>query len=519
MINVPISAKGISLRTLSKAWSSDKWRVTLPEDSLTAVRQGAHLLNQGLASGKVLYSVNTGVGPLGTKRISDDQLGELQHRLVLSNCAGVGDPLPRVVVRRAMLLKLLSLASGQTGVSLHLVETLAGAINARFVPVVPAQGSVGASGDLAPLAHIAAALCGLGEAELDGHRMPSGDALALAGIKPIALGVKEGAALLNGTEISTSLAIEGLFLAERCFAAAVVSGALSIEAGGGTAATFDPRIHAARGQSGQIAVAAAYAELLQDSELQQEGKKTRIQDPYSLRCQPQVMGAVLDCLNHSAYVLQREIGGVTDNPLICLDTGEFLYGGNFHAQPIGMASDILGMAISNIGNMAERRVALLVDSQFSGLPDFLVSDGGLNSGFMLGQVTAAALVSENKHRAAPASIDSIPTGANSEDFVSMATHAGNRLLSMTSNLARILAIEILAGCQGLDLRRPKRSSPYLETFWARVRETVPAWERDRMLSPDIEHVATLIKQGVFMPEPVRGILPTLRTNSTGTHLE
>lgn len=509
MTTIMIAREGITLQVLSRLWTSSIWDVSLSAKSQAAVKDGAHRLEQALASGKVIYSVNTGVGPLGNRRISEDQLGELQRRLVLSNCAGVGDPLPETVVRRAMLLKTLSLASGQCGVSLQLVESLVRAINAGLVPVVPAQGSVGASGDLAPLAHIAASLSGLGETYFNGQRMPSMQALDRAGLRPIDLGVKEGAALLNGTEISTSLAIEGLFLAERCFSAAVVSGALSTEAGGGTAAAFDPRIHQARGQSGQIAVAAAYARLLEGSELQQ-AVRARIQDPYCLRCQPQVMGAVLDSLNHSSTVLQREIGAVTDNPLICLETGHFLYGGNFHAQPIGMASDIIAMALSNMGNMAERRIALLVDSRFSGLPDFLVSDGGLNSGFMLGQVTAAALVSENKHRANPASTDSIPTGANSEDFVSMATHAGHRLLAMNANLARVLSIEILAACQGLDLRQANHTSPWLRSCWAAVRETIPAWDRDRMLTPDIEHVATLVTSGAFMLDPVTEILPTYR---------
>jgi len=499
----------IGLAELRQLESADTAVFRLGEDARACIARGAAHLRARMEAGGAVYGVNTGVGPLAGSSIPPELIGELQRRLVVSNCAGVGEPLAPRVVQRAMVLKTLRLASGRCGVSRALVDVLVDWLNQGLLPVIPSQGSVGASGDLAPLAHMAAALSGIGEVDFRGRRMPAADAIVAAGLSPVTLGAKEGAALLNGTEISTALAIEGLLRAEECLAAALISGALTVDAGGGTAHAFDARTQALRRQPGQIAVAAAYRSLLEGSELQTL-ERSRIQDPYCLRCQPQVMGAAMDLLEHAGGVLEREIEAVTDNPLICLDSGELLYGGNFHAQPVGLAADCIAMAVSEIGGIAERRVAYLVDANFSGLPAFLVADGGLNSGFMLAQVTAAALVSENKAIATPGSLDSIPTGANSEDYVSMATYAARRLSPMAANLRSVIAIEILAACQGIDLRRPHRTSDRLEGVWSRVREEVSRWDEDRVLSPDIEAVAAMVRSGELLGEEVLALLPSRR---------
>lgn len=483
-------------------------RIELGPDAIAQIKSGMEIIKKKVKSGEVVYGVNTGVGPFGDRSIREDQILDLQERLVLSNCAGVGSPFPPNIVRVAMLLKVCSLSSGQCGVSLSLVNNLIEAINRGFTPVVPSQGSVGASGDLAPLAHIAASLSGHGEAWFDGKKMTSKEGLRLAGIDPIRFGAKEGASLLNGTEVSTSLAIEGLFRAENALVMSILTGLLSLESVLGSSQASDPRIQEARGQTGQIRIAAVQKELLGQSEMQKL-TRPRIQDPYCLRCQPAVAGAAFDTLEHIAKVLSCEVGAVTDNPIICLETEELLYGGNFHAQPIGLASDMAAMAISEIGNISERRTALLMDSKFSGLPDFLVSDAGLNSGLMLGQVTAAALVSENKHLATPCSLDSIPTGANAEDYVSMATGAGLRLLRMLDNLENILGIELLAASQGIDLRRPAKTSPALEAYWSALRAVVPVWDVDRMLAPDIEAARKIIRKGWVANDVLESLMPTI----------
>ena len=498
----------MGLRQIREFRYGEDCKVKLAPEAISRINRGAEIILKKIRSGVVIYGVNTGVGPFGDRSIREDQILDLQERLVLSNCAGVGSPFPPHIVRVAMLLKVCSLSSGQCGVRLSLVDTMVEAINRGFIPVVPSQGSVGASGDLAPLAHIAASLCGHGEAWFGGERMASKEGLRLAGIDPVRLGAKEGAALLNGTEISTSLAIEGLFRAENALVMSVLTGLLTLESAFGSVQASDPRIQEARGQTGQIRVAAAQKALLGQSEMQKL-TRPRIQDPYCLRCQPAVVGAALDTIEHVAKVLGCEIGAVTDNPIICLETEELLYGGNFHAQPIGLAADMTAMAMSEIGNISERRTALLMDSKFSGLPDFLVSDAGLNSGLMLGQVTAAALVSENKHLATPVSLDSIPTGANTEDYVSMATGAGFRLLKMADNLEYILGIELLAASQGIDFRRPAQTSPTLEAYWSALRAVVPVWEVDRMLAPDIQKASEIIHEGWVVEGILKSLMPSL----------
>lgn len=497
----------VSLSTLRHIDAARQYSLRLSDVVAVRVAKGEALVRERVDRGETVYGVNTGVGPLAGTVIDPEQLEDLQLRLILSNAAGVGDPLPETVVRRAILLKLLSLSSGHCGVSLNLVNTLMEWFNRRMTPVVPSKGSVGASGDLAPLAHLAAAFCGIGEVQVAGVRLDASKAIEQAGLKPLKPGLKEGAALLNGTEISTALGIEGLFRVEDCFGAAMVTASMMIDAGGGTADALDPRIQISRGQRGQTAVAAASSALLKDSALQ-KGARARIQDPYCLRCHPQVAGAALDVIGHASEVLAREIGAVTDNPLVCLDSGDLLYGGNFHAQPIGLAADSLAMAICEIGGISERRVAYMMDSNYSGLPPFLVAEGGLNSGFMLGQVTAAALVSENRSLATPYSVDSIPTGANSEDYVSMATGAARRLLDMTANLRSIIAIEMLAACQGIDLRRPAQTSAKLESVWSAVRDRVDAWDRDRLFAPDINAVVSMIEGRDFLMPEVTGLLPS-----------
>ncbi|MBT8423287.1 MAG: histidine ammonia-lyase, partial [Gammaproteobacteria bacterium] len=397
------------------------------------------------------YGVNTGFGKLAQKRVASDQLEQLQVNLLLSHCCGVGAPLTDPVVRMVLLLKVMSLARGYSGVSQETVTALLTLLNKNILPVVPSRGSVGASGDLAPLAHLAATLIGTGKLKVDGQVMPAAEGLNHAGLAPLSLKPKEGLALINGTQVSTALALDALFKAERLFAAALCTGALTVDAMKGSDAPFDERIHIARGHKTQIDVAAVYRQLLHGSKIRASHLHCeRVQDPYSLRCMPQVMGAVLNTLLHAADVLLVEANGVTDNPLIFADEVDAVSGGNFHAEPVALVADAMAVAIAEIGALSERRIANLVDATQSGLPAFLVDDPGLNSGFMITQVTAAALASENKSLAHPASVDSLPTSANQEDHVSMATFAAWRLRSMIDNTANILGIELMAAVQGVQ---------------------------------------------------------------------
>ena len=450
-----------------------------------------------LARRQPVYGINTGFGKLASVRISDDDLQTLQRNIVLSHAAGIGDPMPVPVARLMMALKLASLAQGASGVQLATVEMIATMLEKGLTPVIPAQGSVGASGDLAPLAHMAATMIGTGEIWVDDVRTPAAAALSQAGLSPLVLGPKEGLALLNGTQFSCAYALAGLFEAERLFSSALVSGALSTEAAKGSDAPFDPRIHALRGHKGQIETAQALRNLMDGSAIRASHlvDDSRVQDPYCLRCQPQVMGAVLDLLRQATTTLLTEANGVSDNPLIFSDTDEALSGGNFHAEPVAFAADMIALALCEIGSIAERRIAMLVDPALSGLPAFLTPRPGLNSGFMIPQVTAAALVSENKQRAYPASVDSIPTSANQEDHVSMAAHGARRLMAMADNVAGILAIEYLAAAQGCDFHAPLTSSATLEAARALLRETVPTLGEDRYFHPDIAHARELVCSG------------------------
>jgi histidine ammonia-lyase len=394
-------------------------------------------------------------------------------------------------------------------VRLELVESLCALINHEVYPRIPAKGSVGASGDLAPLAHMSSVLIGNGEARVNGELVPAADALAHAGVKPLRLAPKEGLALLNGTQVSTALALAAVFRTENLLAAALVAGAMSADAAKGSDTPFDRRIQSVRGHGGQIAVAGVLRQLMRDSEIRASHVACdHVQDPYSLRCQPQVIGACLDVLRHVCKVLETEANAVTDNPLIFTDSKAVLSGGNFHAEPVAMAADYLALAIAEIGALSERRIALLVDENLSGLPAFLVDEGGLNSGFMMVQVTAAALASENKALAHPASVDSIPTSANQEDHVSMATYAARRLHRMLENSGEIVAIELLAAAQGIEFHRPNKTSPSLEKALAAVRSVSPSYTEDRSLSRDVTRVAKMIDRGEFCPQ-AQSVLPSL----------
>jgi len=462
-----------------------------------AVEASAAVIAHVLHAGHVVYGVNTGFGLLARTRIDAARLSELQRALVLSHSAGTGTWLADDVVRVAIALKLCSLARGHSGVRWSVIEALAALHNGGIVPCIPAQGSVGASGDLAPLAHLASVLIGEGTARFRDRVMPGGDALAAAGLAPVELAPKEGLALLNGTQVSTALALAGLFAAERGFGAALVAGALAVDACLGSDTPFDARIHAVRGQRGQIDTAAVYRALLAGSAIRASHVDCpRVQDPYSLRCQPQVMGACLDQLRHGASLLTIEANAVSDNPLVFPD-GDVLSGGNFHAEPVAFAADNLALAIAEVGALSERRIALMMDTNLSGLPPFLVEDGGVNSGFMIAQVTAAALASENKALAHPHVVDSLPTSANQEDHVSMATNAARRLLPMAANTAAIVAIELLAGAQGVELRRPLATSAPLAAAIARVRTRARFWDRDRAFAPDLEAVKAQVEAGEY----------------------
>jgi histidine ammonia-lyase len=471
-------------------------RVRLGTRDWQRVRRSARAIEQMLASGKTVYGVNTGFGLLAQTQIAPDQLEALQRNLVLSHAAGCGALLPDAIVRLVMVLKIVSLAQGYSGVQPATIQALQRLLQHEVYPCVPSKGSVGASGDLAPLAHLAAALIGVGQVRRRNRVLRADKALAQLGMAPLRLAAKEGLALLNGTQVSTALALAGLFAIENVFAGAVVAGAMSVDALKGSDVPFDHRIHALRRQQGQRRVAASLRALLAGSRIRaSHWDCNRVQDPYSLRCQPQVMGACLDVMISVAQTLQREANAVTDNPLVFAREREVLSGGNFHAEPVALAADQLALAVAEIGSLSERRLALLIDPKMSGLPPFLVENSGVNSGFMVTQITAAALVSENKALAHPASVDSIPTSANQEDHVSMATHAARRLLDMADNAATVVAIELLAAAQGMEFHRPMLSSRSLERALRLVRSRVRRYQSDRFFAPDIEAARLLVISG------------------------
>ena len=480
--------------------------------ALPGIAASAAVVRHAAEGSAPVYGVNTGFGKLASTRISEADLGQLQRNLIRSHSVGVGEPLAAPVLRLMFALKAASLARGHSGVRPLVIDTLIAVHNAGLVPYVPSQGSVGASGDLAPLAHMTLALMGEGEFLVDGDRVAAAPVLQAAGIAPLQLAAKEGLALINGTQTSTALALHALLSFEPVLEAALVIGALTVDAARGSDGPFDVRIHALRGQPGQIDVARYYRALLVGSQIRQSHRDgdDRVQDPYSLRCQPQVVGACLDQLRHAAVGLVREANAVTDNPLVFAPLGhdaaqpavgaghtggELISGGNFHAEPVALAADGMALAIAEVGAIAERRIAMLIDAGVSRLPPFLTADPGLNSGFMIAHVTAAALASENKSLAHPASVDSLPTSANQEDHVSMATFAARRLQPMISNTAHILGIEWLAAAQGIEFLRPLASSGLLEAAHALLRRHSPAIPCDRYLAPDIECATALVRDG------------------------
>ncbi len=460
------------------------------------IQASEKLISQIINEDQTVYGINTGFGLLASTRINTSELEALQRSIVLSHAAGTGAIFSDQTVRLILALKINSLARGYSGVKPETIEALLRLYNAKIYPCIPSQGSVGASGDLAPLAHLSAILIGVGEARHQGKTISASEALAKVNLKPIKLAPKEGLALLNGTQVSTALAIQGLLAAEDIFVSAITAGALSVDAARGSDTPFDERIQAVRGHASQIRVAKLIRDLLKDSEIRESHRDCRkIQDPYSLRCQPQVMGACLSHLLYTSDILLTEANAVSDNPLVFTEQNEILSGGNFHAEPVALAADAIAVSIAEMGALSERRIALLVDPHFSNLPAFLVNNPGVNSGFMIAQVTAAALASENKSLAHPASVDSLPTSANQEDHVSMATYAARRLLQMADNTAGIIGIELLAGCQGIDFSSPLKTSPRLEKVHQLVREHVPFYAEDRYFAPDIAAIKSLIQSG------------------------
>ena len=498
MVAIVVGTTPLTLPQL-RAALEEPVQVSIADEAVGAIEAAARVVADIVATGEVVYGVNTGFGLLANTTIAAHELEALQRNLVLSHACGVGALLPDRVVRLVLLLKIASLARGASGVRLSTVLALKALLDHEVYPCVPSKGSVGASGDLAPLAHMSCLLIGVGEARIGGQVVPAAEALARAGLEPLSLGPKEGLALLNGTQVSTALALAGLLATEDVFAAGLVAGALSVDALKGSDVPFDARIHALRGQPGQIEVAAQLRRLTTGSAIRESHRvgDPKVQDPYSLRCQPQVMGAALDLLRATARTLVIEANAVTDNPLVFVDAGEVLSGGNFHAEPVAFAADQIALTLCEIGNISERRTALLVDPKMSGLPAFLVERSGLNSGFMIAQVTAAALVSENKGLAHPASVDTVPTSAGQEDHVSMATHGARRLLDMAENTAAVVAIELLAAAQGIEFHRPLQTSALLEGVVERLRGRVPSYREDHYFAPDIAHATDLVQAGAY----------------------
>jgi histidine ammonia-lyase len=472
--------------------------VKLDRSAQAGIEASAAVISAAANGDVPVYGVNTGFGKLASIRIAPEDTATLQRNLILSHCAGVGEVMPSAVTRLMMALKLLSLGRGASGVRWALIELLENMMIKHVTPVVPAQGSVGASGDLAPLAHMTAVLIGEGEAIYKGERLPGAEALRRAGLVPLPLGPKEGLAFINGTQFSTACALAGLFDAWDCAVTSLVTSALSTDAIMGSTAPLQPEIHSLRGHAGQIEAARVMRELLEGSVIRESHRDgdTRVQDPYCIRCQPQVTGAAMDVLRQAGRTLEIEANAATDNPLVLASTGEIVSGGNFHAEPVGFAADMTALAISEVGAIAQRRIALMVDPALSfDLPPFLTPNPGLNSGYMIAEVTSAALMSENKHLATPCVTDSTPTSANQEDHVSMAAHGARRLFRMNANLQRILGIELLCAAQGIGFRAPLATSQPLQHTVARLRKDVIALGEDRFIAPDLEAAAALVATG------------------------
>ncbi|WCE29356.1 histidine ammonia-lyase [Vibrio sp. SCSIO 43137] len=506
MINLQLNPGQLSLSEL-RSISRAPVNLSLNPDAIADIEASTQVVEQVIAEERTVYGINTGFGLLANTKIAPDDLETLQKSIVLSHAAGIGKYMADETVRLMMVLKINSLSRGFSGIRLEVIQALMDLVNSQVYPCVPQKGSVGASGDLAPLAHMSTVLLGEGHARHNGKIISGLEALKIAGLEPITLAPKEGLALLNGTQASTAFALEGLFEAEDLFASAVVCGAMSVEAALGSRRPFDPRIHRVRGHRSQVDAATVYRHLLDHSSeiCESHVNCEKVQDPYSLRCQPQVMGACLQQIRNAAEILRVEANSVSDNPLVFAEDGDIISGGNFHAEPVAMAADNLALAIAEIGSLSERRMALLIDSALSKLPPFLVDNGGVNSGYMIAQVTSAALASENKTLAHPASVDSLPTSANQEDHVSMATFAARRLRDMSENTRGILAVEYLSAAQGLDFRSPNKSSERIEKAKAILREEVPFYDKDRYFAPDIEKANQLLKQAVhnvLMPEHI-----------------
>ncbi|QKJ23251.1 histidine ammonia-lyase [Poseidonibacter lekithochrous] len=509
MFNLHIIPGQLTLQDLRRV-NNEQTFITLDSSAKDKIKKANETILNIVDEDRTVYGVNTGFGLLANTKIAKEDLEDLQRRIVLSHSAGMGEYISNETVRLMITLKINSLSLGYSGIRLEVIEALISLVNNEVYPCVPKKGSVGASGDLAPLAHMSAILLGYGYVNYKGEILKARDGLKKAGMEPIVLGAKEGLALLNGTQLSTTFSLEGLFLAEDLFASAIVAGSMCVEAVLGSRAPFDDRVHTIRGHKGQIDTAKMYRDLLEDeSEISQSHKDcTRVQDPYSIRCQPQVMGACLTQIRNSAETLLIESNGVTDNPLIFVDEQDVISGGNFHAEPIAFASDNLALAISEIGALSERRMALLVDKHLSQLPAFLVNNGGINSGFMIAQVTSAALASENKALAHPSSVDSLPTSANQEDHVSMATYAGRRLKDMAENTAGILGIELLATAQGMDFRAPNKSTSKIEETKKILREKVSFYEEDRYFTDDIEEAISIVQSGIYNKYIDKDLIPS-----------
>lgn len=497
MTSVTLQPGNTSLEQLQRLYRSGS-AAMLDDGARALVDAAATRVADAARGGEPVYGVNTGFGKLASVKIKPDDTETLQRNLILSHCSGVGEAIPTGITRLMMVLKLLSLGRGASGVRWLVIEQIQAMLATGVTPVVPAQGSVGASGDLAPLAHMAAAMLGEGDAELAGETMPAAQALSKAGLKPITLGAKEGLALINGTQFSTAFALAGYFEARRNAEAAIVASALSTDAIMGSTAPLQPEIHALRGHRGQIDVAAAIRHLMQGSEIRESHREgdTRVQDPYCIRCQPQVTGAAIDLLRQAGRTLEIEANAVTDNPLVLSETGLIVSGGNFHAEPVAFAADQMALAIAEIGSISQRRTAVMVDPTLSfDLPPFLTPDPGLNSGYMIAEVTTAALMSENKHLATPCSTDSTPTSANQEDHVSMAAHGARRLMQMNENLSNIIGVELLCAAQGVECRAPLKTSDRLQAVLARLRRDVPSLAEDRFMAPELQLAAGLVTGG------------------------
>ena len=483
-----------TLAQLERIWRR-RGAVRLDPAARAGVERATRIVADAAGGDRPVYGVNTGFGKLASVRIPAGDTEQLQRNLILSHCCGVGAPLEPETVRLMMALKLLSLGRGASGVRWDICALIEAMLGAGVTPVIPVQGSVGASGDLAPLAHMAAVMIGAGEAWFAGERMAGATALARAGLTPVVLGAKEGLALINGTQFSTAMALGALFQAGRLLRAALVTSAMTTDAIMGSTAPLRDEIHALRGHQGQIEVARAMRAVMQGSEIRESHRDgdRRVQDPYCIRCQPQVTGAALDLLRFAGQTLQIEANAVTDNPLVIVESGDILSGGNFHAEPVAFAADQIALALSEIGAISQRRVALMVDPTLShDLPPFLTPEPGLNSGLMIAEVTTAALMSENKHLANPCSTDSTPTSANQEDHVSMAAHGARRLHRMTANLSVILGVEAICAAQGIEARAPLLTSPALRRALGALRKEVPPLGADRYLADDLGRAAVLV---------------------------